>query len=106
MTAVEVTVRINIESDRKGETMVSVHGWIEGDDEARELLRVVRDEPAPVVLDLEELRTADANGLTVLATLAAEGVRLTRASDFIKLLLESNGFSSPVPAGETNGGAP
>ncbi len=86
--------------------MVSVHGWIEGDDEARELLRVVRDEPAPVVLDLEELRTADANGLTVLATLAAEGVRLTRASDFIKLLLESNGFPSPVPAGETNGGAP
>ena len=85
--------------------MVSVHGWIEGDDEARELLRVVRDEPAPVVLDLEELRTADANGLTVLATLAAEGVRLTRASDFIKLLLESNGFSSPGPAGETNGGA-
>ena len=106
MTAVEVTVLINIEGDRGGETTVSVHGWIEGDDEAREVLRIARDAPAPVVLDLEELRTADASGLTVLATLAAEGVRLTRASDFIKLLLESNGFSSPVPAGETNGGAP
>ncbi len=106
MTAVEVTVRINIESSSDGATVVSVHGWIEGDDEARELLRVARDGPAPVVLDLEELRTADASGLTVLTTLAAEGVKLTRASDFIMLLLESNGFSSPVPAGETNGGAP
>ena len=86
--------------------MVSVHGWIEGDDEARELLRVVREARAPVVLDLEELRTADASGLTVLTTLAAEGVRLTRASDFIMLLLESNGLSSPVSAGESNGGAP
>jgi hypothetical protein len=102
---VEVTVRINVESSSDGATVVSVHGWIEGDDEARELFRVARDAPAPVVLDLEELRTADTSGLTVLITLAAEGVKLTRASDFIKLLLESNGLSSPVPAGETNGGA-
>jgi len=86
--------------------MVSVHGWIEGDDEARELLRVVKDARAPVVLDLEELRSADASGLTVLTTLAAEGVRLTRASDFIILLLGSNNISTPVPAGESNGGAP
>ncbi len=105
LPAVEVTVRINIESSADSPTVVSVHGWIEGDDEARELLRVARDAPAPVVLDLEELRTADTSGLTVLTTLAAEGVKLTRASDFIMLLLESNGLSSPVPAGETNGGA-
>ena len=100
-----MTVRINIERSGDGSTVVSVHGWIEGDDEARELLRVARDAPAPVVLDLEELRTADASGLTVLTTLAAEGARLTRASDFILLLLKSNGFPSPVRAGETNGGA-
>jgi len=106
LTAIEVTVRINIESNRDGGTMVSVHGWIEGDDEARELLRVVRDMQAPVVLDLGELQTADASGLKVLNTLAAEGTRLTRASDFIKLLLESNGPRSPVAAGESNGGAP
>jgi hypothetical protein len=105
LTVVEVTVLIHIEGDRGGETTVSVHGWIEGDDEAREVLRIARDAPAPVVLDLEELRTADANGLTVLTTLAAEGVKLTRASDFIMLLLESNGLSSPVSSGETNGGA-
>ncbi len=100
-----MTVRINIEGNGDGETTVSVHGWIEGDDEARELLRVVRDARPPVVLDLEELRTADASGLTVLTTLAAEGARLTRTSDFIKLLLKSNGFPSQVRAGKTDGGA-
>jgi hypothetical protein len=86
--------------------MVSVHGWIEGDDEARELLRVVRDTRAPVVLDLEELRTADGGGLAALRALAHEGARLSGASDFIILLLESNDHSTPVPAGESNGGAP
>ena len=101
-----MTVRINTEGKRDGETTVTVHGWIEGDDEARELLRVVRDTQAPVVLDLGELQTADASGLKALNTLSAEGARLTHASDFIKLLLESNGPKSPVAAGESNGGAP
>ena len=86
--------------------MVSVHGWIEGDDEARELLRVVRDMQAPVVLDLGELQTADAHGLVALNTLAAEGARLIRASDFIKLLLESDGHKSPVATNMSDGGAP
>lgn len=106
MKAVEVTVRINTEGRRDGETTVSVHGWIEGDDEARELLRVVRDLQVPVVLDLEELQTADTGGLKALKTLSAEGARLTRASDFIKLLLESNGPRSPVAADMSDGGAP
>ena len=101
-----MTVRINIDDARDGETTVSVHGWIEGDDEARELLRVVRDLQAPVVLDLGELQTADINGQKALNTLAAEGARLTRASDFIKLLLESNGLPSSVATVESNGGAP
>ena len=101
-----MTVRINSEGRRDGETMVSVHGWIEGDDEARELLRVVRDMQAPVVLDLGELQTADAHGLVALNTLAAEGARLIRASDFIKLLLESDGRKSPVAANMSDGGAP
>jgi len=100
-----MTVRIHIEGRRNGETMVSVHGWIEGDDEARELLRVVRDTQAPVVLDLGELQTADASGLNALNNLAMEGTRLTRASDFIKLLLESNSSQTPVAAGEFNGAA-
>jgi anti-anti-sigma regulatory factor len=101
-----VTVRINIDGNGDGETTVSVHGWIEGDDEARELLRVVRDTRAPVVLDLGELQTADDSGLMALNTLSSEGARLTGASDFIKLLLRSNDRTSPLHAGETNGGAP
>jgi len=68
-------------------TVVSVHGWIEGDAEARELLRVAREAKAPVILNLEELRTADTSGLTALHTLVKEGVELSRASDYIKLLL-------------------
>jgi hypothetical protein len=100
LAAVDVTVLINFEGRRDGETMVSVHGWIDGDEEARELLKVVRDTRAPVVLDLGELQTADASGLKALNTLAIEGTRLTRASDFIKLLLESNGPQTPVAVGE------
>ena len=68
-------------------TVVSIHGWIEGDDEARELLRVAREAKAPVILNLEELRTADASGVAALHTLVREGVKLSRASDYIKLLL-------------------
>ncbi len=105
MTSGIVTVRI-IEHRRNGTSVVSVHGWIEDEDEARELLRVARDAEPPVVLDLCELQTADGCGLAVLNTLASEGVRLSRASDFIKLLLESNRPKSPVAAGKANGGAP
>jgi hypothetical protein len=86
--------------------LVSVHGWMEGDDEARELLRVVNEAQTPVVLDLGELQNSDTSGLVALNTLALKGVRFTRASDFIKLQLESNGHSTPVPGGKTNGGAP
>jgi len=101
-----VTVRINIEGRTDGETMVSVHGWIEGDDEAREVLRVVKEAHTPVVLDLGELQTADTSGLAVLNALAAEGVRLSRASDFIKLLLGSNSQRYSKPARKPDGGAP
>ena len=100
-----MTVRI-MEHRRNGTSVVSIHGWIEGEDEARELLRVAREAEPPVILDLTELQTADVSGLAALHMLGREGMRLTHASDFIKLLLEPNGFSSPVPAGKSNGGAP
>ena len=86
--------------------MVRVYGWIEGNDEADEVLRVARETRPPVVLDLGELQTADADGLRALKTLAAEGARLTRASDFIKLMLRSSSPQSTVAAGKSNGGAP
>ena len=87
-------------------TVISVHGWIEGAEEAGELSRVVRDAPAGVVLDLRELQNADDSGLDVLNLLAEEGVTLSGASDFIKLMLETNGHRSPTFADEKNGGDP
>ena len=101
-----MTVRMNIENGGGGLTTISVVGWIEGDDEARELLRVVRETQAPVRLDLAELQTSDANGLVVLNTLAQDGIRITGASDFIKLLLKSTGRTSPISIGQSYGGAP
>lgn len=95
----DMTVRINIEDEGSGETRVSVYGWIEGDDESDELLRVVRSSRSPVVLNLGELRAADPSGLKALNTLVSEGVQLIHVSDFIKLLLESNGDSSKNWAG-------
>ena len=104
MTIGAMTIRINVDHHHSGATTISLHGWIEGEDESDELLRVVRDARSPVELDLTELRTSNPSGLTALTALASEGVRLTRASDFIKLQLESSGYSLPVSAGESNGG--
>ena len=104
MTTDEVTLRITINDSRDDTTVVRIHGWIEGEDESDELLRVVRDARSPVELDLTELRTSNPSGLTALTALASEGVRLTRASDFIKLQLGSCGYSLPVSADKSNGG--
>ena len=81
-----MAVRI-IEQDRNGNTVIRVDGWLDDSEEASELLRVVRSAPGPVAVDLKELRTADASGVAALNTLVREGVKLSRASDYIKLLL-------------------
>jgi anti-anti-sigma regulatory factor len=99
-----MTVRINFDSHKHGGTTISVHGWIEGDDEASELIRVARQAQGPVVIDLEELDTADPSGVSALRALAQEGARLSRASDFIKLLLESAGNRCKASAERSNGG--
>jgi hypothetical protein len=99
-----MTIRIYIYPGAQAATVVSVHGWIEGEDESQELLRVVRDMRLPVVLDLGELSSADPSGLSALTDLASEGFKLNQASDFIKLLLESGGFSPPISVSESNGG--
>jgi len=99
-----MTIRINVDHHNSGPTTIRIHGWIEGEDESDELLRVVRDARSPVELDLTELRNSNPSGLTALTALESEGVRLTRASDFIKLQLESCGYSLPVSADKSNGG--
>ena len=79
-----------MQQDRDGNTVIRVDGWLDGSEEASELLRVVRSAPGPVAVDLKELRTADASGVAALHTLVREGVKLSRASDYIKLLLGGN----------------
>ena len=85
-----MTIRINVDHHHNGTTTISLHGWIESEEEAFELLSVARESSAPVVLDLQELHNLDANGLAALTALSAEGARLARTSDFIKLLLKSH----------------
>ena len=80
---------------RNGEHVIRVDGWLEGEEEAAELLRVAREASYPVVVDLERLMSSDAHGISALLELRQEVARLHRASDFIKLLLETQ---SPAPA--------
>ena len=83
-----MTVRIEVKKSDSGH-VIHVDGWLEGVDEATELLSVARQASGSVVLDLENLRSADACGLSALYTLSVEGARLHRSSDYIKLLMES-----------------
>ena len=76
-----------MEEDRHGEHIIRVDGWLEGEEEAAELLRVAREALCPVVVDLKHLQTSDSCGIDTLHTLHREGARLSRTSDFIKLLL-------------------
>ena len=80
---------MRIMETRNGEgSTIRVDGWLKGQAEASELLRVARGARPPVALDLEELRSADGSGIEVLHALEEEGVQLRRTSDFIQLLLE------------------
>lgn len=69
------------------ETILTVDGWLEGD-EADELLRVVGSAVAPVVLDLMELRSADERGVRTLLRLEGQGVEIRGVSDYLRLLME------------------
>ncbi len=79
-----------MEEDRNGEHVIRVDGWLEGEEEAAELLRVAREASCPVVVDLKYLQSSDSCGIQTLQTLHCEGARLNRTSDFIKLMLGMN----------------
>ena len=66
-----------------------VVGWLKGEG-AEELLRVVDDAGPGLVLDLSELREADALGIDALRSLAARGVRLTQVPPLIALMFDSS----------------
>ena len=79
---------VHLEDASGGETVVRIDGWLEGDEEAAEVLRVVRGATRPVALDLAELQSSDLCGLETLQTLEHEGCALRGTSDFIRLLLD------------------
>jgi len=86
-----------MEEDRNGEHVIRVDGWLEGEEEAAELLRVAREVSCPVVVDLKYLQSSDAYGIKTLHTLHWEGAQLSQASGFIKLML---GMNDGAPASE------
>ena len=96
-----MTVRI-MEEDRNGEHVIRVDGWLEGEEEAAELLRVAREASCQVVVDLKYLQTSDSYGIKTLHTLHWEGARLSRTSDFIKLML---GMNDEIQAHPNSGGS-
>jgi hypothetical protein len=99
-----MTVRISAE-EVAVETVIRVAGWLEGEDEAAELVRVAERATMPVVLDLEELQSADQNGIAALRTLAAQGVRFVRVSGYIKLLLGTIDETSEIASTGIGGSA-
>jgi len=74
------------------ETTVSLAGSLTVS-EAGELLKTCPSTKGQVVLDLTNLRSADAEGIKVIRELVAGGARLRGVSPFIRLLLDN---PSPV----------
>jgi ABC-type transporter Mla MlaB component len=64
-------------------------GWLKGE-EADELLRVADACGPGLVLDLSELRKADAYGIVALRSLADRGVKLEQVPQLIALMLENS----------------
>ncbi len=96
-----MTVRIAIGADAEG-VIVEVAGRLDGDG-AVELEAAVASLSGPVRLDLADLRSTDAAGLTLLRDLRARGVSLTRMSPYHRLLLEGAGGSAPSPVAPPEG---
>ena len=81
-----MTVRIDTESDGP-ETVVTVAGRLVGAG-ASELLKTCRAIQGELVLDLNGLRSADAEGIEAVRQLVQAGRKLCGASPFIRLLLD------------------
>jgi len=79
-------VRITVGEDAEG-VIVEVVGWLDRDGAAA-LEAAMAALPGPLRLDLGGLRSADEAGVTVLRSLRARGVSLTRVSPYHRLLLD------------------
>jgi len=83
-----MTIRILPEQDGRAHVL-HVVGWLEGE-EAEELLRIVRNADPISVLDLSELRAADAGGIDALRSLSDEGTELRGVQPIVALALKKS----------------
>jgi hypothetical protein len=88
-----VTLRITTRRDGRRE-VVTVDGRLDADAVA-ELEHVIAKLSVPVCLDLAGLKSADEVGLGVLRGLLADGVAVTGASAYVRLLLELEELKKP-----------
>ena len=91
-----MTLRIVLRATA-GEPVLALHGWLSGA-EVTEFERLAAATALPLSLDLESLTGADEAGVAALRTQRLRGVRLTKASPYIALLLRAR------RAGEASGG--
>ena len=97
-----MTLRISTRRDRARE-VVTVDGRLDADVVA-ELERVIAELSVPVCLDLAGLKSADEAGLGVLRALLADGVAVTGASPYVRLLLELEELKKPLEPPSRPGG--
>ena len=87
-------MRLTVKSQTREEVVLLVAGWIAGRDVA--LLEQEgaghRREGRRLVLDLQEARFIDRDGLTLLARWAGPGLVLRGGSPFVRLLLQRQGL--------------
>ncbi len=87
-------MRISVVSEDPEETILRVDGWVYGDDaivleeECRRWLHRTRR----LVLDLEDTRIIDEDGINALSAFAGGRMVLTNASPFIQVLLAVYGL--------------
>ena len=84
-------MEVRIESRVQGSTtIVTIAGRL-GASGFRELRRLCRSLEGPLMLDLSGLVSANAEGLEAIRELERQGVELSSASPFIRLLLANGG---------------
>jgi hypothetical protein len=98
-----MTLRIVLRA-AAGEPVLALHGWLAGA-EVAEFERLAAGTELPLSLDLESLSGADEAGVAALCTQRLRGVRLTKASPYIALLLRARagGRASEAPGGPEDG---
>ena len=76
--------------DVEREPVLALHGRLAGP-EVAEFERIAADAPLPLRIDLENLIGVNASGLVALRAQRDRGAHLTKASPYVRLLLETAG---------------